>query len=50
MIPRRFAILTVYGEEEPTVAVAIHRGDDENNAYIQYINAQVVNGYMTWYI
>ncbi|EFX75218.1 hypothetical protein DAPPUDRAFT_323426 [Daphnia pulex] len=44
------ATLTVYGEEEPTIAVASHRGAAEINACIRYINAQVVNGYMTWYI
>jgi hypothetical protein len=44
------AILTVYGEEEPTIAVASQRGAAEINACIRYINAQVVNGYMTWYI
>jgi hypothetical protein len=43
------ATLTEYGEE-PTIAVASHRGAAEINACIRYINAQVVNGYMTWYI
>jgi hypothetical protein len=42
------ATLTVYGEEEPTIGVASHRGAAEIQACIRYINAQVVNRYMTW--